>query len=122
MSYQNHLTPQQLRNYSRRARFTVCGEPADVFTDPDFDALMFVTVNRDSRAAWLEATPYHRHTIDATEEVGPEFVRTLGKATPDTARRIISQELRRWASYPDATITGYTPAQIAAEAERIARG
>lgn len=122
MSWRNHLTPQQLRNFSRRARFTVCGEPADVFTDPDFDALQFVTVNRDSRTAWLEATAYHRYTIDATEEVGPEFVRTLGKATPETARRIIVQELRRWASYPDGTVTGWTPAQIAAEAERIAQG
>lgn len=124
MSYQNHLTPQQLRSFTRRARFTACGEPCEVFADPDFDALQFVTVNRNTStgSAWLEATAYHRYTIDATEEVGPEFVRMLGKATPETARRIISQELHRWASMPAGTVAGWSPAHIEAEADRIARG
>lgn len=120
MSWTNYLTPTQLRNFKRRARFTACGEPADVFADPDFDALQFVTINRDSYGAWFEATAYHRHTIDATEEVSPEFVRMLGKATPETARRIISQELRRWAGYPAGTVSGWSPEDIAAEADRIA--
>ena len=122
MSYQNELTKQQERNFARRCRFTACGEPCDVFADPDYSALQFVTINRNPKtgAAWLEATAYHRYTIDATEEVGPEFMRMLGKATPDTARRVIVQELRRWASYPEGTVTGYTPEQIAAEADRIA--
>lgn len=120
MSWTNYLTPAQLRNFKRRARFTACGEPADVFADPDYDALQFVTINRDRYGAWFEATAYHRYTIDATEEVGPEFVRMLGKATPETARRIISQELRRWAGYPAGTVSGWSPEDIAAEADRIA--
>ena len=123
MSYQNELTPQQERSFKRRARFTVCGEPCDVFADPDYNAVQFVTINRNTEtgASWFEATAYHRYTIDATEEVGPEFVRMLGKATPDTARRVIVQELRRWASMPEGTVAGYTPKQIAAEAERISK-
>ena len=120
---QNHLTARQLDNFTRRARFTVCGEPCDVFADTDYDAMQFVTVNHDgSGNSWLEATAYHRYTIDATEEVSPDFIATLGKAAPEFAREVIVKELRRWASYPADTVTGYTPEDIAAEADRIARG
>lgn len=127
MSYQNELTPQQLRNFKRRARFTVCGEPCDVFagpTDPENpaarDDVMFVTVNRNSRAAWLEATSYTY--ADPTDEMRPDYLKLCRKVDEQTAREIIARELRRWASYPADTVEGYTPAQIAAEAERIARG
>lgn len=124
---QNHLTARQLDNFTRRARFTVCGEPADVFagpTDPENpatrDDVMFVTVNRNSRAAWLEATSYTYN--DPTDEMSPDYLELCRKVDEQTAREIIVKELRRWASMPDGTIEGYTPAQIAAEADRIAQG
>ncbi len=125
MSWKNYLTPQQLRNFKRRARFTACGEPADVFagpTDPENpatrDDVIFVTINRNDRAAWLEATSYTY--ADPTDEIRPDYLKLCRKVPEQTAREIIARELRRWASYPD-TVTGYTPAQIEAEAERIAR-
>lgn len=120
MSYQNELTPQQLRNFRRRARFTVCGEPADVFagpTDPEHTdyEVMFVTINRyiDTNAAWLEANG---------DEIRPDYMRECHKVDEADARRIISQELRRWAGYPAGTVSGWSPEDIAAEADRIARG
>lgn len=127
MSYQNELTPAQLRNFKRRCRFTACGEPCDVFagpTDPENpaarDDVMFVTVNRNSRAAWLEATSYTY--ADPTDEIRPDYLKLCKKVPEQTAREIIVKELRRWASYPADTVEGYTPAQIAAEADRIAQG
>lgn len=129
MSYRNELTPQQLRNFTRRARFTACGEPCDVFTGPTDperpatrDDVMLVTVNRNTAtgAAWLEATSYTY--ADPTDEIRPDYMRECRKVPEADARRIIARELRRWAGYPAGTVTGWTPAQIEAEAERIARG
>lgn len=112
MSWTNYLTPTQLRNFKRRARFTACGEPADVFADPDYDALQFVTVNRDSAGnTWLE--------IDG-DEIRPDYMRECHKVPEADARRIISQELRKWAGYPAGTVSGWSPEDIAAEADRIA--
>lgn len=127
MSYKNELTPQQLRNFRRRARFTVCGEPCDVFagpTDPENpaarDDVMFVTVNRNSRAAWLEATSYTYN--DPTDEIRPDYLKLCRKVDEQTARRVIARELYRWASMRFGTVSGYTPEDIAAEADRIANG
>lgn len=125
MSWKNYLTPQQLRNFKRRARFTVCGMPADVFTEPD--GVLFVTVNHNSEsgASWYEGTPYHETEdgtfYDPTEEIAPFYVKKLRKADDATARRIIAKELHVWARYPD-TVAGWSPEQIAAEADRISRG
>lgn len=126
MSYQNELTPQQLRNFKRRARFTACGEPADVFTEPA-NVVLFLTVNHNTEtgATWYEGTPYretYRNTYHGeTEEVSPWYASKLRKASEATARRIISQELRRWAAMPEGTVNGWSPAEIAAEADRIAQ-
>ena len=127
MSYQNELTPAQLRNFKRRARFTVCGEPADVFTGPTDperpatrDDVIFVTVNRNDRAAWLEATSYIY--ADPTDEIRTDYLQLCRKVPEADAREIIARELYRWARMPAGTVKGYTPAQIEAEAERIARG
>lgn len=121
---QNHLTARQLDNFTRRCRFTVCGEPADVFTEPAFSGsgLLFVTVNRSlvNNTAWLEGTSYTYN--DPTDEISPDYMSKCKKAPEHIARSIIAQELRKWARYPADTVTGYTPAQIAAEADRIARG
>jgi len=117
MSWTNYLTPTQLRNFKRRARFTACGEPADVFagpTDPEHTAyeVMFVTVNRDSAGnTWLETDG---------DEIRPDYMRECHKVPEANARRIISQELRRWAGYPAGTVSGWSPEDIAAEADRIA--
>lgn len=127
MSYYNTLTPQQLRNFKRRARFTACGEPADVFAEP-MNAVLFVTINRNTETgdAWHEGTPYretYRNTYRGdTEELSPWYVSKLRKVPEATARRIISRELHHWAKLPAGTVSGYTPAQIEAEADRIARG
>lgn len=126
MSYQNELTPQQLRNFKRRTRFTVCGEPCDVFTHREHCRdMQLVTINRNAETgtAWLELTEYIRigdsYYIDPTVEVHLGYVSSLDKAPEDTARRIIAQELHRLASMPEGTITGYTPEQITEEANRI---
>ena len=127
MSHQNHLTPQQLRSFTRRCRFTVFDEPADVFTEPA-NIVLFLTVNHNTEtgATWYEGTPYretYRNTYHgATEEVSPWYVSKLRKAPEATARRIISQELRRWAHMPEGTVSGWSPEQIADEADRIAQG
>lgn len=123
---QNHLTARQLDNFSRRCRFTACGEPCDVFAGPsspdDSTArdVMFITINRNTEtgASWLEATSYVY--ADPTEEISPDYMHLCKKINEDDARRIISQELYQWASYPEGTITGWSPAEIAAEAQRIA--
>ena len=127
MSYQNELTKQQERNFKRRARFTACGEPCDVFTHREHrQDMQLVTINHNAEtgAAWLELTEYIRvgdgYHIDPAMEIHLGYVNSLDKAPEDTAREIIAQELRRWASMPEGTITGYTPEQIAAEADRIA--
>lgn len=125
MSWRNYLTPQQLRNFTRRCRFTACGEPADVFSgpaDPDDSTardVMFVTVNRntDTGTAWLEATSYTY--ADPTDEIRPDYLRLCKKIDRDNARCIIVQELYQWSRMPEGTIAGYTPAEIAAEAERL---
>ena len=123
MSYQNELTKQQERNFKRRCRFTACGEPCDVFADPaPYDGgVFFATINRitETGAAWIEGTSYTY--ADPTDEISPDYLAACKKATPDTARRVIVQELRRWASMPEGTIAGYTPEQIAAEADRISK-
>lgn len=126
MSHRNHLTAQQLRNFKRRARFTACGEPCDVFTHREHrQDMQLVTINRNAEtgAAWLELTEYIRvgdgYHIDPAMEIHLGYVSSLDKADEDTARRVIAQELRRWASMPDGTITGWSPAEIAAEAQRI---
>ena len=126
MSYQNELTKQQERNFARRCRFTACGEPCDVFagpSSPDDSAardVMFMTINRNTEtsASWLEATSYIY--ADPTDEVRPDYMHLCRKIDKADAREIIVRELRRWASYPEGTVTGYTPEQIAAEADRIA--
>lgn len=127
MSYQNELTPQQLRNFKRRARFTACGEPCDVFTHREHrQDMQLVTINRNAEtgAAWLELTEYIRvgdgYYIDPAMEIHLGYVSSLDKAPEDTAREIIAQELRRWASMPEGTVSGWSPAEIAAEADRIA--
>lgn len=122
MSWRNYLTPQQLRNFRRRARFTACGEPCDVFAGPTNPArteyeTLFITVNRNDAGAWLEATSYTY--ADPTDEIRPDYMRECRKVPEADARAIIVQELHRWASYPD-TVAGWTPEQIAAEADRIA--
>ena len=126
MSYKNELTKQQERNFKRRARFAACGEPCDVFTHREHrHDMQLVTINRNTEtgATWLELTEYIRvgdgYHIDPAIEIHLGYVSSLGKATEDTAREIIAQELRRWASMPEGTIAGYTPEQIAAEADRI---
>ena len=122
MAYRNELTPQQLRHFTRRARFTVCGEPCDVFTEPwPYQSnLLFVTVNHNTEtgASWLEATSYTY--ADPTDEIRPDYLKLCRKVTEADAREIIAREVRRWAGMPDGTITGYSPAQLEAEAERIA--
>lgn len=117
MSYRNHLTPQQLRNFKRRCRFTACGEPCDVYSEPTIcgaglTAVMLVTVNRysDNNAQWLEANG---------EEISPEFLRKCSKVSESYARAIIARELDRWAAMPAGTVSGWTPEQIMQEAERI---
>jgi hypothetical protein len=127
MSYQNELTKQQERNFKRRARFTACGEPCDVFAGPsspdDSTAhdVMFMTVNRNTKtgAAWIEATSYIY--ADPTGEIRPDYLKLCSKIDEADARKIIARELHRWASMPEGTITGYTPEQIAAEADRISK-
>ena len=128
MSYQNELTKQQERNFKRRCRFTACGEPCDVFTHREHrQDMQLVTINRNAEtgAAWLELTEYIRvgdgYYIDPAMEIHLGYVNSLDKDDEDTARRIIVQELRRWASMPEGTIAGYTPEQIAAEADRISK-
>lgn len=121
MSYQNELTPQQLRNFKRRCRFTACGEPCDVFTDPaPYDGgVFFATINRNTEtgAAWIEGTSYTY--AEPTEEISPDYMHLCKKARENDAREIIAKELRRWASMPEGTVSGWSPEQIAAEAERI---
>lgn len=125
MSWKNHLTPQQLRSFKRRCRFTVCGEPADVFTGPtnpahtEFETL-FITVNRNNNGAWLEATSYTY--ADPTDEIRPDYMRECRKVPEHDARSIIARELRSWARMPADTVAGWSPDQIAAEADRIAQG
>lgn len=128
MSYQNELTKQQERNFRRRCRFTACGEPCDVFTHREHRRdMQLVTINRNAEtgAAWLELTEYipvgNGYYIDPAMEINLGYASSLDKADEDTAREIIAQELRRWASMPEGTITGYTPEQIAAEADRISK-
>lgn len=125
---QNHLTARQLDNFTRRARFTVCGEPCDVFTHREHRKdMQLVTINRNAEtgAAWLELTEYIRvgygYYIDPAMEIHLGYVSSLDKAPEDTAREIIAQELRRWASMPEGTVAGWTPEQIAAEADRISK-
>ena len=126
MSYQNELTKQQERNFKRRCRFTACGEPCDVFAGPsspdDSTArdVMFMTINRNTQtgAAWIEATSYIY--TDPTDEVRPDYLKLCKKINEDDARSIIYSELLSWAIMPEGTIEGYTPEQIAAEADRIA--
>lgn len=123
---QNHLTARQIDNFGRRCRFTACGEPCDVFAGPsspdDSTArdVMFITINHNTEtgASWLEATSYIY--ADPTDEISPDYMHLCRKIDEADAREIIAQELRRWASMPEGTITGYTPEQIAAEADRIA--
>jgi len=127
MSYQNELTKQQERNFRRRCRFTACGEPCDVFegpSDPDDSTardVMFMTINRNTKtgAAWIEATSYIY--ADPTDEIRPDYLKLCRKIDEADAREIIAQELRRWASMPEGTVAGYTPEQIAAEADRISK-
>lgn len=103
MSYQNELTPQELRNFKRRARFTACGEPCDVFTHREHRSdMQLVTTNRNTvtGSAWLELTEYIRvgdgYYIAPAMEIHLGYVSSLDKATEDTAREIIAQELRRY--------------------------
>lgn len=123
MSWTNYLTPAQERSFKRRARFTVCGEPADVFAGPTDPArteyeTLFITVNRDNAGnAWLEATSYTY--ADPIDEIRPDYMRLCRKVPEADARRIITTELRRWARMPEGTVTGWSPAEIAAEADRI---
>lgn len=123
MSYQNELTKQQERNFKRRCRFTVCGEPCDVFTDPaPYDGgVFFATINRNTKtgAAWIEATSYTY--ADPTDEISPDYLAACKKAPEDIAREIIAKELRRWVSMPEGTVKGWSPEQIAAEADRISK-
>lgn len=124
MSWKNYLTPQQLRNFTRRARFTACGEPADVFAGPtnpertEHETLL-ITVNRNTKTgdAWLEATSYTY--ADPTDEIRPDYMRECRKIPEADARAIIVQELYQWARMPEGTVKGYTPAEIVAEAERL---
>lgn len=129
MSYQNHLTPQQLRSFTRRCRFTVCGEPADVFTHREHRSdMQLVTINRNTEtgAAWMELTEYVRvgdgYYIDPAAEIHAGYVSSLDKAPEADARSIIAAELRRWALMPADTVAGWSPEQIAAEADRITQG
>lgn len=121
MSYQNELTSQQLRNFNRRCRFTVCGEPCDVFIDPaPYDGgVFFATINRNTEtdAAWIEATSYTY--AEPTEEISLDYLHLCKKAPEDTAREIIAQELHRWASLPAGTGAGWSPEQIEEEAFHI---
>lgn len=121
---QNHLTARQLDNFSRRARFTVCGEPCDVLNEPwPYQShLLFVTINHNTEtgASWLEATHYSRYEGIYTTEAPAAYISKCRKVPEAEAREIIAREVRRWAGMPDGTITGYTPAQLEAEAERIA--
>lgn len=125
MSWTNYLTPHQLRNFRRRCRFTACGEPCDVFTgptDPDDSTsrdVMFVTVNsyNDDSAQWLEATSHIY--ADPTGEIRPDYLKLCRKAPEADARAIIARELDRWAAMPAGTVTGWSPEQIKAEADRI---
>lgn len=118
---QNHLTARQLDNFRRRCRFTACGEPCDVFTDPaPYDGgVFFATINRNTEtgAAWIEGKSYTY--ADPAEEISPDYLAACKKAPEDTAREIIAKELRRWASMPAGTVSGWSPEQITAEAERI---
>lgn len=124
MSWTNYLTPAQLRNFTRRCRFTACGEPADVFAGPTNPArteyeTLFITTNRDDAGnVWLEATSYTY--ADPTDEIRPDYMRECHKIDRDDARAIVARELRRWARMPEGTVTGWSPEQIAAEADRIA--
>jgi len=125
---QNHLTARQLDNFNRRCRFIACGEPCDVFTHREHRKdMQLVTINRNTEtgAAWLELTEYIHvgdgYYIDPAMEIHLGYVSSLDKADEDDARRVIVQELRRWASMPEGTIAGYTPEQIAAEADRISK-
>lgn len=122
---QNHLTARQLDSFSRRCRFTACGEPCDVFAGPsspdDSTArdVMFMTINRNAEtgAAWIEATSYTY--ADPTEEISPDYMHLCKKINEDDARAIVVQELYSWARMPEGTVNGYTPAEIIAEAEAI---
>lgn len=123
MSYQNELTPQQLRNFKRRARFTACGEPADVFTEPaPYDGgVFFATINRNTKtgAAWIEGKSYTY--AEPIEEISPDYLRKCRKANEADAREIIARELWFWSALPEGTVSGWSPEQIAAEADRIAQ-
>lgn len=128
MSYRNHLTKQQERNFKRRCRFTACGEPCDVFTHREHHKdMQLVTINRNTEtgSVWLELTEYIRvgdgYYIDPAMEIHLGYVSSLDKATEFDAREIIAQELHRWAIMPEGTVTGWTPEQIAAEADRISK-
>lgn len=127
MSWENHLTPQQLRSFKRRCRFTVCGEPADVFKGHESAWLNLVTVNHNTEtgASWMELTGYlpvgDGYYIDPAAEIHAGFVASCTKVPDATARNIIARELRRWASMSAGTVAGWSPEQIAAEADRIAR-
>ena len=105
---QNHLTARQLDNFKRRCRFTVCGEPCDVFTHREHrHDMQLVTINRNTEtgAAWLELTEYIRvgdgYYIDPATEIHLGYVSSLDKATEDIAREIIADYVREWARYED---------------------
>lgn len=123
MSWINYLTPQQLRNFTRRCRFTACGEPCDVFAGPTNPAhteyeTLFIIVNRNTNGdAWLEATSYTY--ADPTDEIRPDYLKLCRKIDRGDARAIIVQELYQWSRLPEGTVKGYTPTEIVAEAERL---
>lgn len=121
MSYRNELTKQQERNFTHRCRFTACGEPCDVFTDPaPYDGgVFFATINRNIKtgAAWIDGKSYTY--AEPIEEISPDYLRKCRKANEADAREIIAKELRRWSSMPTGTVSGWSPEQIAAEADRI---
>lgn len=122
MSYQNELTKQQERNFKRRCRFTACGEPCDVFNDPaPYDGgVFFATINRRTKtgAAWIEGKSYTY--AEPIEEISPDYLRKCHKVNEADAREIVAREMWLWSSLPAGTVSGWSPEQIAAEAERIA--
>lgn len=89
MSYQNHLTRAQVRNFERRARILEQGEPADLYEE--HGTLLFVYINRrvDGSAAWYEGIPYLFTDRDVivydVAELSPDYVRSLTRADDETA-------------------------------------